>query len=833
LLGLALAALAAGLVAAVVTAPKSDQGSALVLAQQQMEQHKYSEALETLNTQVLPKLAKDLSPDQRREFHIVRARCLYLGQKELSLDRPENNRAIVSEYAEAERLNAALEPKDTFYLASSLLSLGELDLAARRAQALPEEHRAERAELVKRDIELSIRAAPPGYARALDLITFLTADPRLELDDRAWLLARQGEVLLAQGYAAEAISKIVRTLPRLDGVGRPVLGEIHYQLARAYESQNELEEAVKELDHAAELLDEGSPLIPALTLVQAQIFQRKPALGSARERYTAIANKYSFSDEFAAALLGLGEVEAESLHGQDIGEPGDAGVEAGAAISRSLDHYTKLVDLMRSGGKAGSITRERVGDSLLARFREQFDGKRPDYRKALQFAALGEQLFGIDGAPSEIVLALAQVHRRLAEELLASAAAGGALSLADADPATQREAREHLIRAGEHFRTHATCVVQTSTVQYGESLWSAADCFDKAGDTDACIAAFQQFATDFPSDSRHAEAAFRLAQSYQARGDLDLAAGLYRDLIDNRGRTDQAGPFADASYVPLAQTLLADADPANDQEGENLLLSVVNGSVGGTHTPSFRAALRELGQRYYQTQRYERAIERFEEYLQRTGADSPGTSASPEASGPQANTPATAHIDDPAAETVRYKLADSYRLSAVAIGRTLAGGAMPDGERRELEKTRAARLTTASDLFEQVRRGFEARKRRGAVEDLYLRNSYFYLGDCAFDLKDYPAAIARYDAARERYPKEPASLVAMTQIVSALLAQGEVKKAEIANRRALLFYQSLPASVWDDPSLPISQKDWQHWLDAQGEILRTSKAGGNEGTEPE
>jgi tetratricopeptide (TPR) repeat protein len=826
----AAALLGTGLVATVVWAPKPDMSVGLMEAQRQMDGHEYAQALQTLNEQVLPSLAKGLTPDQRRQFHILRARCLYQGQKDLNIDRPENNRAIVSEYGEAERLNATLEPRDSAFLASTLLSLGDIELAARRAQALPDESRESRNDLLKRAIDLSIRAPHPDFPRALDMVTFLTADPRTGVEDRAWLLGRQARVLLAQGYAGEAVSKIVHTLPRLDGASQPILGEIHYELARAYDAQNDVEEAVKELERAVGLLDAGSPLIPSIMLLQGEIYHKKPALGSARDRYSAIIAKFPSSDEFAAALLGMGEVDAEAARGPEagVGETNDQGADTGGAIGRSLDHYTRLVDLLRSGANVQSVSRERVGDSLLARFREQFEGRRPDFRKALQFASLGEQLFGIDGAPSEIILALAQVHRKLAEELLSAAGGVGVISLADADPATQREARDHFIRAGEFFRAHAARVVQVSTTQYGDSLWAAADCFDRAGDTDACISAFQQFANDFPSDSRHAEATFRLAQSYQSRGDLDLAAGLYRDLIDNRTLREQAGPFADASYVPLAQTLLADADPANDNDAENLLLAVVNGAVGGTHAPAFKDALRELGQRYYQTQRYERAIERFEEYLQRTAGEGPAANAAEDV-GP----PSAAPAEDPVAESIRYKLADSYRLSAVAIGSALAGGAMPDGDRRELEKTRSARLTAAGELYEQARRGLEAKKHRSTIEDLYLRNTYFYLGDCAFDLKDYAGAIAHYDAARERYPKEPASLVAMTQIVSALLAQGEVKKAEIANRRAMLFYQSLPPAAWEDPNLPISQKDWQHWLDAQADLANASKKSTIGSAEPE
>jgi tetratricopeptide (TPR) repeat protein len=111
-----------------------------------------------------------------------------------------------------------------------------------------------------------------------------------------------------------------------------------------------------------------------------------------------------------------------------------------------------------------------------------------------------------------------------------------------------------------------------------------------------------------------------------------------------------------------------------------------------------------------------------------------------------------------------------------------------------------------------------------------LRNASFYLGDCAFDLADYETAIRQYDAAREKYPKDPASLVAMIQIVNAYVEQGDLKRARTANDRAKRFYESLPESAWTDPNLPIGQAEWQRWLDAMGRLMPA--AAGVEGGAP-
>jgi tetratricopeptide (TPR) repeat protein len=164
---------------------------------------------------------------------------------------------------------------------------------------------------------------------------------------------------------------------------------------------------------------------------------------------------------------------------------------------------------------------------------------------------------------------------------------------------------------------------------------------------------------------------------------------------------------------------------------------------------------------------------------------------------------------------VRYQLADSYRQDAHAIDKTLDEG-MPDHRKQALKAARIERLGKARELFEQVRRSLEAQdpRRLTKLEQLQLRNAYFYLGDTDFDLRDFEGAIRHYDAAREKYPKDPASLVAMIQIVNSYLELKDYERAKTANNRAKQFYDSLPPSVWNDPDLPMDKSDWQHWLDS-------------------
>src|SRR5690606_18181974 len=123
---------------------------------------------------------------------------------------------------------------------------------------------------------------------------------------------------------------------------------------------------------------------------------------------------------------------------------------------------------------------------------------------------------------------------------------------------------------------------------------------------------------------------------------------------------------------------------------------------------------------------------------------------------------------------------------AAAMERTLQE-AMPESDRRALASARQDRLQRALELFDQVRESLESQRMVGgesrltALEEIYLRNSYLYLGSCAFELGRFDEAVRHYAIAQERYPSDPASLAPMIQIVHAHIERGEIAKAKAAN----------------------------------------------------
>jgi tetratricopeptide (TPR) repeat protein len=780
--------LVAGAVYAMGKRPKTDFDPFLAQAEQQIAESQAPEALALLNEKVLPFLGRPaLSNEQGARLQQLVARAIYVGQKAKDLSLEVNNKNIIDTYADAEKRGAQLTSSDQFFLGLTHVAMGNLDAAMERVGKLPAESREQRTQVLQAIIEKSMEAREGGTAgddRALHLTAELLADPELPVPLRAWATARQAEIRLSRGFADEAITRLLQAVPRLSSAEPRALGEIYLLLGRAYMETRAVPQAEAQFKRARDLIPSSDMLSGRVLLALAGVEESKGDAQAARELYAQVLRDFGDTPAFLPAKLG--EAEVLAVLGATETSTGE-----GSLVENSIESFQVVVDRLVQGQGTREVTGERVGASLMARFRDRFEAG--DTARALRFALMAELLTGSEKAPADVLLAIATSRRKLADETIATAQAEqNARRVVELDPATQATAQQHLIPAGQYFAKYAEKVLLSDAAAYGRALWDSADCFDRAGDQTSAIDAFRRYIKEFPLDPRTPEAVFRVAQASQSRGELPEAIALYEELIKSRDerRSTGVGPYADASYVPLAQCYLADANPDNDQRAEELLDLVLSGTIVGPQNPNYRAALLEMGELYYRTGRYERAIERLQSALE-------------------------IYPGDPREPSMRFRLGDSFRMRASAIDRRLTE-AMPDSERRTLETDRAAALREAMTHFATAREGLEKKdaRRRSGVEELQLRNAYFYEADAAFDLGEYELAIRKYNAARERSPRDPASLVAMTQVVACHLKLGDTKRAATANERARRFYQSLPAEVWNDPNLPMSRKAWETWLDA-------------------
>lgn len=778
-LALGAALLAAGLFLSLRAEPKHDFDGALDDVEALVQQEQYTSALERLNNDIVPHLlAEPNAPSMViGRSHLLRADALFLGQIATNSVHPDNHLAVIEEYDKAERLLVALSPERVARYATSLAAIGRESEAIERARQLPAEASSMRHDLIRRIIEQLLAGPSSRHDRALELLTELRSDPMLSEEDRIWTIATQARLRLEGGYLEEAVDHLLLALQRNLGMADRDAAQLYVLLARAYQELGRMTEAEHNVDRAEQRLSPADRLIADVHLIRGRIAQGRGDLSAAREAYSHILADNSGGPVWFEGLLGVSETQSM------LGE-----------LAAALESYRRLVQELKAQGEQPGVTRTEVADSLL----DQVSGAlaREDYAAALQFAEIAQSLYESMRVPAAVSLSLARSRRLLADEMLSKAR----LSPNDPpdpsllEPVTRTEVRAHYFEAGQDYLAYARDMILTDDDAFADSLWNAGECFDLAGDLDRAIEVFSEYANGRPNDPRRPAAVFKLAQAHQAKGDYQIAAQFYRDLIAANPNSGEGT----RSYVWLARTLLQDEDSGNDGEAEQLLRRVVDGGMLAPDAIDFRNGLVELGRYHYRRHETEEAIRRLDEVSRR-------------------------FTTDHEIQEVRFELADSHRRRAEELVRLLET-AMPEAQRRRVEQQRIDHLTEAMRLFEVVRAELQGKdeRRLTGLQKSHLRNAYFYKADCAFDLKDYDLAIEFYDTAAQRFAEEPVSLVAMAQIVSAFIEQGRLAEARKANERARQRLNEFPDGAFDSSDLPFTRKHWERWLDSTDALSRAA-----------
>ena len=146
--------------------------------------------------------------------------------------------------------------------------------------------------------------------------------------------------------------------------------------------------------------------------------------------------------------------------------------------------------------------------------------------------------------------------------------------------------------------------------------------------------------------------------------------------------------------------------------------------------------------------------------------------------------------------------------------------AMPLSERQRLRAIQKERLLSALDAYTRVRDiiDIRGRGRPRPADAERLRNALFFRAECAYELGKhdsayYEQAIGAYDAVAQKYADDPASLVALVQIVNCYDAMGRSFQAQTAHQRAKARLRDLPPDAWRDAKVPMSRQQWEDWLE--------------------
>jgi len=767
---LSMALLVGALLMARQTAKGHDFPGALSNVERLIHDGQAQEALDALNGKILPYIEDpQVTLEDRGRFFALRGDALFEIQQVLgtAAQGTTNSMTILSDYEEAERAMHDLTPPQLARMASALMSLDRFDEAVERINSIPDDSSGRRNRLLRKALEQQLARDTEDKTSELKLLSDLAEGPGVSESDRLWAVARQTELRLETGRAEEALARLLRVVSRLGNEPTPEKAELYTLLAWAYFDLGRLDQTQRHLDIAEAMARPTDNIVGEIQALRARTLQINGEPEAARELYAETID--SFPELPAATASALGKAEIDAGDGRD---------------EDALAGFASVIKKMPLHQRRWRITPESVSMSLAtwrqARFVEgAFD-------VSIAYARLAEKLFSPEQLPAEIPLALAQAHDALGRQILTEAGANPdtMIDLSGVEPVTRAEARGQFIEAAEQYIRHARMVILADPESFTDSLWNAGVMYDLAGDVDRAIEVFSEYANGDPEEPRHPAAVFRLAEAHQARGDYELAKSFYDELIERNPNS----PEGQRSFIRQAQTLMRIGDEASVKRAEQLLKTVVDSGMFAPEADEHRQGLFELGSMLYKQGRYPEAIERLKEAVLR-------------------------FPDNAQTPLIRYKLADSLRLSAAEIAQSLEN-AMPDREREELESLRAERLHEAQDLFAQVRRDIESLDELSLdeLDRRLLRNAMYFRADCAFDLGNYEQSIRWYDAAAQRFPDDPSSLVAMMQIVNAYAEQGMWREAQTAQERARQRLEEIPDEMFDNPNLPIDQRHWERWI---------------------
>lgn len=736
----------------------------------------------------------DRDAAERCELRSILGDILYDAESKASVHNPVNLERLIRNYRTSV-LNAA------DLTAEQLYRIGEawewmnrpLDAANSFEAAIGAGH-ADGARLRRRIIERKVDAGVlSGDKLGAELDAFLTRAraEKMRAEDVAWATERRTELYLEAEKYTEAEAQLEALRPEIEsGAPEPVRNRYEFLTALVLYFQgrhDEAERVVRSLRNRMTIRDDTDA---ASGWLLGRLVQLHGAPETALSHFDGVCDAHFEGRYVAASKFG----RAECLVALDRHDDGAAAYrEAASAMAKVAD--SRVVDVARIGASATSAYESMQAAGKLEealRYLDIATGLIPETDKRQRAACIGKR--------AELLSALGERERLLAEQVCAGAGSEEASDGTDECERRRVIARDYLVQAGDAFVAYG----RQQTVDEERSsaaLWKAADQYDRAGERRRTIEVLRSFVQERPGSVRVPAAILRLGQAHQALGEYRQAIACYERNVAEFRRT----PAGIASVTPLAECFVA-LGPEHARKAEATLLSLLDEEPGRPPliTPSaaeFRDALFRLADLYLETRQFERAIVRLEEALAR-------------------------YPDDARSRRARFHLAQAYRQSAGRMAESaLRGEAEASGEQQLREIRR--RLRRARELYDQVAstapEGGGAASRPGArladLESWYTRLSYLYRADCAFDELEhggspegYAEAIRLYDQAAWRFRDETTALSAYVQIVQCYLRMGDLTRARTTLERARWILRSMPdvSDVWVRQDQ--EKKDWSQYL---------------------
>lgn len=613
------------------------------------------------------------------------------------------------------------------------------------------------------------RGSKPNLPRALEHLAAYLVILEVPEPDRNKARMRRALVLLRLGRTAECL-KTLDQIPPTDTIfpetavvrGRIVMNEA-MALQKMWEKQPTAPARAaveKTYAKAIEVLRHGliDPLatraVRQSMYLTGRCLRGKGDIAAALAQFTKTRSLYLETHEGTAAALEEGELLRAAGHDE----------EAVAAYKRGLE------SVETRGAYANPwITADDYRDRVISAYRHYLTQAHFDRAIAIAHAIGGLS------TPARAAELEAEATTAKAGRILADA---DSLPVDKADEA-RNQGRRLMRESGRKYREVAQ--LEFSSRQYPEDVWHAGQCLLAGQDFTGALAAFEEHQK---YEVRHRPAAL----SYMGEALLSLAR--YDESLALLKECVEIYPRDAASFRARILAAQAYSEKGDVASAEKLLLENLNGDSLTPESKEWRESLFLLGKLMFHSGRYDQAIARLDEAVERYPAQHDAIEG-------------------------RYLIAEAYRLSAKVPQEKLQAATI-EAARLAYFRQVQENLESAVSYYEKVQKVLnraEYRLQQTSLEKAMLRNSYFAVGAALFDLGRYDDAIRAYGTAISRYQHDPEVLDAFLQIASCYRRLNKVVEARGTFQQAKVVLGRIPASAPFTSTTNYTREEWTRVLD--------------------
>jgi tetratricopeptide (TPR) repeat protein len=730
-----------------------------------------------------------LQPLQEGAVRMMLGEAIALGQEQRKLNIRDNHARIVEQTKRAIGLGIEADARVHQRLAESFEALGKHGDALEHFRRLAETDDAhalkwERKLIalhLKRDDDSAAEKAIEAYLRHADLTD----------SERAWAMGEQARIMIDRGQLVGAW-RVLDEAAQYEASEATEQGRLNYWRGYCAWKLGQIDLAEKHLRVARDQFTVQHPLDGDAAYALGRIHQQRMRWAEASAFYEAVLQ--SHPDARVASLARLGRAVSRIATRSE---------EAG------LHDFSELMRLVREK----QAVSERFKQEMVAALRQASELLSSSGKVAGALEIMGHEHELVNRPPADFYRRLGRLYELHAEALAGEIAADGQ---GVEKAAKQVKVREALAKAGDAYVGYSRELTLRDDRGYGEALWKGIALYDQAGDLPRAMGALETFIQQRPDDALAPDAVLRLGQAYHAAGLFDRAIDAYR-----QNQAKYANSLAASkSGVPLARAYVAKG-PEFYGKAEEALKRVLQDNPQITpDAEEFKESLFELANLYYRTQRFELAVNRLEEMVERYPGDARrGQSLFLMADSYRKS---AALLEDQSGEMpikASVLVAGAGVLRVPATGPSATPTTRPALEVAEARRERGLRLAKARDAYARVIEQYKGIEASSELDRLYLKLAHFYQADCVYDLGDFPEAIRLYGEAAFKYQEDPSALAAYVQIVNANVALGRLEEAKAANERAKWMLRRMPAEAFSDSggTFGMPQAYWEQWLRWSGE----------------